>query len=50
MGKDARKLKKKVGTPSFKREKSQLKTDIKWFLECEEGRNWDGRKTREEAK
>jgi hypothetical protein len=41
---------KKVGTPSLKREKCQLKTNIKWFLECEEERNWDGRKTREEAK
>jgi len=49
MRKDARKW-KKVGTPSLKREKSQLKTNIKWFLECEEGKNWDGRKTRDEAK
>jgi hypothetical protein len=43
-------MKKKVGTPSLKREKSQFKTNIKLFLECEGGINWDGRKTRVEAK
>jgi hypothetical protein len=42
--------KRKVGTPSLEREKSQRKMNIKWFFECEEGGNWDGIKTREEAK
>ena len=41
---------KKLAHKVLNEKKSQLKTNIKWFLECEEGRNWDGRKTREEAK